>query len=268
MRDAKQAGTLYPKREAALRSAISDCFEKGPGSQPLKAAEPVPAILPHGRLEEFGPVAAWAYHHYGFDPPVDTVLLLSQGVSTATSMETWQTPLGPLRADQGLVRALDRTRFPLDDEAMGRASAIEVHLPFLRYLDRSERLKIVPILVGDDDIRELALTLKEVLIEHSRRLLIIAISTLTVHGPRYNHLRFTMDPPAQIRDHDREIVDHLRDAATFDTYLNQTGCHLSAPRAIQLFLRLVTGTPVLEQYEQVGERDIVSNACILFPEKV
>jgi AmmeMemoRadiSam system protein B len=107
-------------------------------------------VVPHAGWQYSGYVAAKVYASI---PKVDTVVLFGPnhygiGSDFAVSDEDiWQTPLGDVRLDKELARAIiDNSRFAERDEwAHSREHSIEVQIPFLQVV--LDEFKIVPIAV-------------------------------------------------------------------------------------------------------------------------
>ncbi len=282
MRAAMFAGTFYPKGERPLRAAIAAAFEegRGPGSPPPRKAtrNVVGAIVPHAGYAYSGACAAWAYHAIASSPVADLVILLGpshHGGGSAATLETWKTPLGLVRADQEFVRGLvAKGRITLDDAAFDGEHSLEVQLPFLQSIIPEERLKICPLLIGEEaDLKALALDLKETLVEQGKRAVIIASSDFTHHGPAYRHVRFTEETAKQIYEFDAQMLDLIvnRRADDFLAFVDRELATVCGAPAIALLLLLVKGRGKVEQYYTSGDvtgeyKNSVSYAAIIFEE--
>ena len=159
MRSPVVAGRFYEGRERALRHQIEDCYHHslGPGKLPTVRTGPPerPAgwVVPHAGYMYSGPVAAYAFMDLaerGVPPTV--VVFGTQHQSTRTvavSYEDHQTPLGMLRVDLDLAKAV--TTGPIEHNEyihMGEHS-LEVQLPFLQHL--APEARILPVAVGRID---------------------------------------------------------------------------------------------------------------------
>jgi AmmeMemoRadiSam system protein B len=138
MREAQFAGYMYPESENGLRKALEEAFtgERGPGSMPQQKhvdRKVVAAIVPHAAYPYSGACAAWAYHGIGATKKPDLYILLGPNHTSSdsgTTMETWKTPLGIVRADQDFVRELvKKGNISLNDEIYRREHSIEVQPP-------------------------------------------------------------------------------------------------------------------------------------------
>jgi len=262
MRPPVFAGSFYPASENGLRHALDEAFtgERGPGSLPPTKAtrKVVAAIVPHAGYPYSGACAAWAYHALAASPTPDFYLLLGpnhHALASGTTMETWETPLGMVRADQAFIRELvSKGSVPLDDGLFAREHSLEVQLPFLQRVSRApEKLKIVPILVSEDlDLDRVALDLKETIVETGKTAVIIASSDFTHHGPDYHYVRFTQNPQQQIAAFDKQLLDRIKEqrADDFLAFVEQEQATVCGARAITLLLKLLKpGTQAkLEQY--------------------
>ncbi len=281
MREPAFAGYFYPGSESELRKQLEACFtdERGPGSLPQtkrKDRNVVAAIVPHAGYQYSGACAAWAYHALAASPRPSLYLLLGpnhNSLASGTSMETWKTPLGMVRADQEFVRALvKKGHIGLDDGIMAREHSLEVQLPFLQYVV-GETLKVCPILLSDDvDLAQLALDIKETLVEQGKTAVIVASSDFTHHGPDYRYVRFTEEPAKQIAAFDGEMLDLItaQDADGFRAFVDKEMATVCGARAIELLLRVLKKAEVkIEQYYTSGDlagsyRNSVSYAAVVF----
>ncbi len=284
MREAAYAGYFYPASENGLRQALKDAFtgERGPGSMPQtkrKDCHVVAAIVPHAGYPFSGQCAAWAYHAIAASPKPDLFILVGpnhNSPESGTSSETWKTPFGMVRADQEFVRGLvAKGAIRLDDGIMAREHSLEVQLPFLQLLD--EKVKIVPIMLSEDaDLAQLALDIKETLVETGRTAIVIASSDFTHHGPDYRYVRFTQRSQEQIAAFDKEMIDLIteRKPGEFLAFVEKELATVCGARAIALLLHLLKpkAKAKLEQYytsaEVTGDdRNSVSYAAIVFEEE-
>jgi len=281
MRAPAFAGTFYPASETGLRQAIEQAYngERGPGSLPptRKTRNVLAAIVPHAGYQYSGQCAAWAYHAIAATETPDLFIILGpnhHSTESGTSTETWKTPFGMVRADQKFVKALvEKGNIALDDEIMAREHSIEVQLPWLQHITPEGRLKICPILVSEDvDLAQLALDLKETLVEQGKKAIIIASSDFTHHGPEYRYVRFSQDPAKQIYEFDAQMIGLIteRKPEEFAAFVEKEMATVCGARAIELLLRTLKGGEAkLEQYYTSGDlagnyRNSVSYAAIVF----
>lgn len=139
------AGTFYPEDGADLARELETCFEseRGPGELPSRQRSGErrirAAIVPHAGYRFSGPIAALAFAAIARERPPEHVLILGvdhHGAARAPALsgEDWGTPLGPVRNDTELLRALTTSPLRRDDGAHAREHSIEVELPFLQYV--------------------------------------------------------------------------------------------------------------------------------------
>jgi MEMO1 family protein len=285
MRDAAFAGQFYPATESAIRKQLEECFtgERGPGSlPPRKHDRKVSAVIvPHAGYQFSGACAAWAYHAIAATKQPDLFILLGPNhaaAKSATTAETWKTPLGLVRADQEFIKALAaKGSVKVDDGAMAREHSIEVQLPLLQFsVGDVEKLKIAPIMVSHDtDLQQLALDLKETLVELGRTATIIVSSDFTHHGPDYHYVRFNKEKAENIYKFDAQMIDLIK-AQKGDEFLAFAEKELATVCGtipIALLLRMLKPSIVkLEQYYTSGDiagdyKNSVSYAAIVFEEK-
>jgi MEMO1 family protein len=286
MREPAFAGTFYPATANALKKAVEDAFtgERGPGSLPPERQDRkvVAAIAPHAGYQYSGPAAAWVYHAIAASPRPDLFIILgpdhAAGVS-AISMDTWKTPLGLVRADQEFVKALAQAgSVRIDEKAMLHEHSIEVQLPFLQYLleNEPERLKIAPIMVSNDvDLHQLALDIKETLVEQKKTATIIVSSDFTHHGPQYRYVRFSEEVAKNIYAFDEQIIALIKQQQPqpFLDFIDKELATVCGSMPIALLLSILKkSTMKLEQYYTSGDllndyKNSVSYAAIVFEGK-
>ena len=129
---------------------------------PTKVEKPrtITAIVcPHAGYMYSGPVAAHSYLALSEEKKPDTAIILCPnhtGIGSALSLMeegTWETPLGRVKIDEKISRAIFKTSGMVDSDESAHAyeHAIEVQLPFLQYLYGSS-ISIVPICMGLQDL--------------------------------------------------------------------------------------------------------------------
>jgi AmmeMemoRadiSam system protein B len=153
------AGAFYPDDANELTALLEACFRspRGPGHLPgprrtterrIRAA-----VVPHAGYVYSGPIAARAYAAIAAERPPASVLVLGvnhhgRGAPAALSNVDWTTPLGPVRVDRELVRALARGPIEIDEEAHAPEHSIEVQLPFLQYVHPHPRFAALSVTFG------------------------------------------------------------------------------------------------------------------------
>jgi hypothetical protein len=190
------AGSFYEGEESLLRERIESCFksELGPGELPqgspgnkrtLKAA-----IAPHAGYVYSGPPAAHTYLEMFNDGRPDHIVILGPnhtgfGARLAVCEEDWMTPLGKVKYDSELGRAIiEENEYATSDcLAHNNEHSIEVQLPFLQYIFPDE-LSFVPICVSDQKW-EICESIGETIANLSKDMdiLVLTRSDITHHEP-------------------------------------------------------------------------------------
>ena len=153
------AGMFYEGSEDELIRSIEECFtgRLGPGEIPKINEKRIGNVLglvcPHAGYIYSGPAAAYSYAELAEDGLPDVAVILGpnhhglgENVAMADEGE-WKTPLGNLQIDADIAaKIVQFSKFAqIDDIAHSHEHSIEVQLPFLQYLSREQKIKIVPI---------------------------------------------------------------------------------------------------------------------------
>lgn len=143
-----QAGSFYAASEGSLREQIEACFlhDFGPGRLPrVREKGPrrvISLIVPHAGYMYSGAVAAKGFDYLAEDGRPDAIVLLGPnhtgyGSGVSIMMDgVWRTPLGDVRVDSELAKAIQRFSdfIDVDEGAHLYEHSIEVQLPFLQYV--------------------------------------------------------------------------------------------------------------------------------------
>ncbi len=252
VREPIAAGTFYEADPKLLEKEIQDCFklERGPGALPINKRKGFiyGAIVPHAGYSYSGYCAAWAYKELGEAEPADTYIILGpnhagMGGSSLTT-QNFSTPLGLVRTDKKLAEYLVKKGSIVDSELPHlEEHSVEVQLPFLQFINREfDSWKILPVVLSDDiDYKQLALDIKEAIVDLKRKVTVIASSDFTHYGHAYGYIPFSSDVPNQIRKLDKgaiELIKNLNDEG-FLKYVYDTGATICGALPIAVLLRLM-----------------------------
>lgn len=159
MRYPAVAGQFYPGDEASLRAEIEKCFKGplGPGAVPAVRKGPrriLGGVAPHAGYMFSGMVAAHLYSRIAADGFPRTFVVIGpnhtgRGSGIAVSTDDFQTPLGVVKVDLELAKAIRKDLVDEDPTAHAFEHSIEVQLPFMQYL--SKDFRFVPICMGFQD---------------------------------------------------------------------------------------------------------------------
>jgi AmmeMemoRadiSam system protein B len=193
MRRPAVAGMFYPSSSMELRETIESALR---GVKYDLNAYGV--VVPHAGYVFCSKVAAHAYkalrafetaviigpNHYGV------------GASPALSAVDWMTPLGVAKVDKEFVEALSKD-YLVDETAHRMEHSVEVQIPWLQVLFKD--FKFVPIAINPADFkkdtcRALGLKIADVAKQLGRKIVVIASSDFTHHGPQYNYTPFGSKP--------------------------------------------------------------------------
>jgi len=176
------AGQFYPSSKSDLIRQIEEFIDKDAVKIEAKGA-----ILPHAGYMYSGFVAGQTASKIA---PKDTYILLGPNHTgygepfSIMSEGSWQTPLGVVRVDSDLAKAILKESKFLKEDSMAHLyeHSIEVELPFLQYFTKA--FKIVPITVFPAEIKiykEIATAIAKAIQEQKRKdkVTIIASSDMT-----------------------------------------------------------------------------------------
>ena len=159
MRRPTVAGMFYAGDERSLRSQIESCFlgPLGPGKLPKIGSAKrriLGGVAPHAGYVFSGMIAAHLYSRIAEDGLPKTFIILGpnhtgRGSGIAITTQDFETPLGVVKIDHELAKAIRKDLVDEDDEAHRGEHSIEVQLPFLQYL--SSDIRFVPICMGFQD---------------------------------------------------------------------------------------------------------------------
>ncbi len=155
MRHPVVAGSFYPSNPDSLLAMLSEFVRPNPDPSVIACVAPHAGYMYSGRT---------AGKVYSLLPQVETYVIVGPnhtgyGSAVAVSTDTWLTPLGEVEVDREFVDALPKKIIDMDEIAHRYEHSLEVQVPFLQYINRGRKFKIVPICLGlqDEDVaREVA----------------------------------------------------------------------------------------------------------------
>jgi AmmeMemoRadiSam system protein B len=282
MREAKYAGMFYAAGELSLKKQIKECFlsERGPGALPAKPMGPILAVIaPHAGYAYSGACAAWSYKAVAESDFPDLFIIIGpshHGSASGISMGPFSTPLGVVRVDQDFARKLiEKGTIRENPETHENEHCIEVQLPFLQFIyeKKIEKIKILPLLVSHDiDLKQLAVDLKEIIMDTGKKAVFIISSDFTHYGRNYGYLPFTEHVQKRIYDLDRQAIKYIEemDPEGFLQFVDEKMMTVCGFLPIALLLMTINPKKViLEHYYTSGDvtkdyKNSVSYASIIF----
>lgn len=191
IRPADRAGSWYPASQASCESRLRAMLDAAAAVLPSPTGEPIGGLAPHAGWDFSGPTAALTF---GFLLASDAQVVAlfgtdHYGLRNAALMSSgaWQTPLGEVRVDEGLGRAIleEADRIVVDDsEAHFDEHSIEILMPFVRHC--FPEATVVPIIVPRGaPANEIGDAVGRVLAGSGRRVVAVGSTDLTHYGPNY-----------------------------------------------------------------------------------
>ncbi len=246
------AGQFYPKDAEELEAAIKESFVSrfGPGALPGKRGSKklYGAIAPHAGYFFSGAGAAWVYKEIGEAEFPDTYVILGvnhSGAWTCTSDQDWETPLGVVKCDKEFIKKLYDEDLMIKNEQHSMEHSIEVQLPFLQSVskDKANKLKIVPIMIADEQHEKWAGKISKTADELGRKIVVICSSDFTHYGPNYGYVPFEGDVKQEMKKLDGDAIKLIekRDSAGFLEYTEKTGATICGRYGISVLMALMEG---------------------------
>lgn len=198
IRRAAVAGSFYPASRDRLRFQVEDLLD-----QEAEKERVIGVVVPHAGYVYSGKVAGAVYSRIQF--PETFVILgpnhtgLGAGAAIMT-YGTWETPLGEVRIDAELARAILARSRALEEDHLGhlKEHSIEVQLPFLQAFDLP--FQFVPISVFSHEYpvcRDVGRAVAEAVKEANKPVVIVASTDMTHCGVHYHQL-----PPRGLTAHE------------------------------------------------------------------
>ena len=190
------SGIFYPSEPVELQQLIERSFKDpkfGPGQTPPSEFKRriYGIVSPHAGYIYSGAVAANGFYEVssmGFD---DVIMIgpnhygIGNGVSIMRN-GVWETPLGEIEINQDLALEISKSGITdFDDFAHSRDHCLEVQIPFLQYIKKNKKIRIVPIILIMQDIKT-AIDIGESMaksIANTNNALLIASSDFTHYEP-------------------------------------------------------------------------------------
>jgi AmmeMemoRadiSam system protein B len=271
MRKAKLSGVYYHAVSTLLDKQINEAFtgKKGPGDMPIKFSGKKEDIIkgiiaPMYAYDKAGYCAAWAYKALAESEIPDVVIVVGQSKTTSgITLESWETPYGLVRVDQALGRALISKGTISENNALfDEDEQIESQLPMLQFVfkgNNPEALKILPILLSNDiPMKQLAVDIKEAILELGKKAVIVVPTNFTKYGPNHNYVPFSQDPHKRVYELDKGAIELIQEDKPVD-FLKYVDEHvMNMENYIGVALALVLMKPkkvTLEQYYTTAELD-------------
>jgi hypothetical protein len=186
------SGIFYPSEPLELKRLIEQSFRDqkfGPGKiPPSEFKRRIYGIVsPHAGYVYSGAVAANGFYEVS-SMDFDNVVMIGPnhygiGTGVATMRNgVWETPLGGIEINPDLVSEISKSGIiDFDDFAHSRDHCLEVQIPFLQYIKKNKKIRIVPIILIMQDIKT-AMDIGEAIaqsIRNTSNALLIASSDFT-----------------------------------------------------------------------------------------
>ncbi|MFL6412212.1 MAG: MEMO1 family protein [Nitrososphaeraceae archaeon] len=158
------SGIFYPSEPLELQRLIEQSFRDqkfGPGKiPPSEFKRRIYGIVsPHAGYVYSGAVAANGFYEVS-SMDFDNVVMIGPnhygiGTGVATMRNgVWETPLGGIEINPDLVSEISKSGIiDFDDFAHSRDHCLEVQIPFLQYIKKNKKIRIVPIILIMQDIK-------------------------------------------------------------------------------------------------------------------
>jgi AmmeMemoRadiSam system protein B len=226
MREPAVAGMFYPATERALKKELSSCFKRGPGREKTAKGKKVLGLVsPHAGYTYSGPTAAFGYLAAADGGLPETAVIIGPnhtglGREIGISMEDFRTPLGVMKNDNELAKAMDGM---YDELSHLREHSMEVQMPFLQFFEPKVRQVCISMAhprqrgnggnEEDDHLhqaREVSEMVSKAVKETRRDVLLVASSDFTHCGPNYGYqVPSGIDAGYFARSRDEPVIERL-----------------------------------------------------------
>ena len=218
------AGQFYPASPNRLKKEIEECFldERGPRRIPEigqhnKGLKGV--VVPHAGYAYSGAIAAHSYAAVAEDGFADAFILIGPnhtGIGSGVSLYPpgeWETPLGRVPVEEGLVKNLAGGIIDLEESAHIYEHSLEVQLPFLQYISKGRFFSIAAICMAMQDYdtaREVGEQIADAIKKYDKRVVVVASSDFSHVGFNYR----SMPPSGEnvdeyAREQDKKAIEEI-----------------------------------------------------------
>ena len=292
VREPVVAGQFYEEDPEKLKEQLVSCFlhSLGPGKMMDKKQKEnknkfMAAIVPHAGYVFSGPCASYAYSaiaNSSFIP--DTIILIGPNHTglgnhhLSVSFQDFQTPLGIIKNNLTLAKEITKNSDAKNDEtAHIHEHCLEVQLPFLQFIFKNQKFKIVPIVIATQDkeaCEKLGKDLGKIIKDYGKKVLIIASSDFTHYGQNYNFVPFKPETNfnQQLYEFDKEAIDSILALDSDDFYKIAKEKTICGMAPIFILLKIcknlkLKDAKLLKQYassEIIPNKNAVDYASIVF----
>ncbi len=249
------AGRWYAADAATLRNELRAMLPDAPGCDDLFGI-----IVPHAGYAYSGRVAGAAYARVRPERYARVVILAPShhtrlanhfSVPDESGIET---PLGLARLDAEGCELLRKSPLHVRTPFHREEHSHQIQLPFLQLIF-GERLRVLPVLVGEGRAAQIAGALRPLL---SPETLVVVSTDFTHYGPRFHYTPFRGDMLAQVQQLDDAIFACVasRDADKLEDVFLQTGATVCGRHPLNVLLRLLPPSARLEKiaYDSSGRQ--------------
>lgn len=288
-RPAVCAGTTYPSDPEQLRDTLSQMLDKNVDAE-TSSSDVVAALIPHidYRVTDnaYGP---------GFNSVrnSDADLFIIIGTShywqddrVILTEKDFETPLGTVETDKGLVHALSSIFKQETDLAHKPEHSIELHAVFLKYIFSDRPFTILPILVSGyddsegpafhDEMRRIGAIVADAVQSSNRKAMWLISGDLSHVGKKFGDDLAAAILETDVADFDRALLDSLEATSrqTFHEHIAESEnrfrvCgHAPALLALEalsnLYPNLRGNVVAYERWHETETQSMVSFASVLF----
>lgn len=202
-------------------------------------------IVPHAGYAYSGKIAAAVYRLIA-SKSISRIIILApshyrlyEGVALPES-SSYVMPTGSVYFPEHIIKKLAKKKyFKFDDSVFDGEHSFEIQLPLLFYY-LGKKSKVLPLLVGDIDVKEARLIAQDLVPFIDNKTLVIVSTDFTHYGKRFNYTPFVNSVSERIHQLDAQVFAPVQaqDLLSYMQVMAKTGATVCGKTPLMIFLAL------------------------------